>query len=170
MGMRKTYPPEYRQRMVELVRAGRSAESLAREFEPTAQSIRNWAKQADLDEGIRSDGLTTAEREELRQLRRDNVRLREEREILKMLDVWSRKIIGWSMGTSLRQRLVLDALGMAITRRQPQGVILHSDQGSQYTSLAFGKRCEAFGIRISMGSVGDCYDNSMAEGSALNCV
>ena len=86
--VRKRYPPEYRQQMVELFRLGRSAEWLAREYEPTAQSIRNWARQADLDEGIRSDGLTTAEREELRQLRRDVKRLREERELLKKAAAW----------------------------------------------------------------------------------
>ncbi len=85
---RPPYPPEFRRQMVELVRSGRSPEQLAREFEPTAQSIRNWAAQADLDDGLRSDGLTTAEREELRRLRRDNRRLREEREILKKAAAW----------------------------------------------------------------------------------
>jgi transposase len=82
------YPPEFRRQMVELVRSGRSPEALSREFEPTAQSIRNWVEQADLDEGLRSDGLTTAEREELRRLRRDNRRLREERAILKKAAAW----------------------------------------------------------------------------------
>ena len=79
---RTAYPPAFRQQMIELVRAGRSPEDLAREFEPTAQTIRNWVAQADRDEGRRNDGLTTAEREELRRLRRENRRLREEREIL----------------------------------------------------------------------------------------
>jgi transposase len=74
---RNTYAPEYRQRLVEMARAGRSAESLARDFEPTAQTIRNWVAQADRDEGRRADGLTTAEREELRRLRRENRRLTE---------------------------------------------------------------------------------------------
>ena len=69
--------------MVELVRSGRSPEELSREFEPTAQTIRNWVKQTDLDAGLRSDGLTTEEREELRLLRRENKRLRMEQEILK---------------------------------------------------------------------------------------
>jgi transposase len=77
--------------MVELVRSGRSIESLAREFEPSAQTIRNWVKQADLDEGRRSDGLTTAEREELLRLRRENKTLRMEREILKKATVWFAK-------------------------------------------------------------------------------
>ena len=72
------YPQEYRKRIIELARAGRSPDALAREFEPTAQTIRNWVKQADLDEGFRHDGLTTAEREELRKRRRDNRRLAEE--------------------------------------------------------------------------------------------
>jgi transposase len=79
---RPPYPPEYRQQIVDLVRAGRSPEELAREFEPTGQTIRNWVKQTDLDEGRRQDGLTTVEREELRRLRRENRQLRNEREIL----------------------------------------------------------------------------------------
>jgi len=89
--MRKTrspYPPEFRQQMVELVRSGRNPEDLAREFEPSAQAIRNWVRQADLEEGRRADGLTTAEKEELRQLRRENRQLRIEREILKKAAAW----------------------------------------------------------------------------------
>jgi len=85
---RPAYPPEYRQQMVELVRAGRSPEELAREFESTAQTIRNWVKQADLDEGRRQDGLTTVERGELLRLRRENKRLRLEREILAKAAAW----------------------------------------------------------------------------------
>ena len=79
---RAPYPPEFRQQMVELVWAGRSPEELAREFEPSAQAIRNWVSQADRDDGGRSDGLTSGEREGLRRLRRENRRLRQEREIL----------------------------------------------------------------------------------------
>ena len=79
---RKTYPLEFRQRLLEMYRAGRSAESLARDFEPMAQTIRNWAAQADRDEEGWSDGLTTAERTELRELRRHNRRLEEELAIL----------------------------------------------------------------------------------------
>jgi transposase len=74
--------------MIELVRAGRTPEELAREFEPTAQSIRNWVVQADRDEGRRKDGLTTEERQELRRLRRENRQLREEREILSKAAAW----------------------------------------------------------------------------------
>ena len=74
--------------MVELVRSGRSPEELSREFEPTAQTIHNWVKQTDLDAGLRSDGLTTEEREELRLLRRENKRLRMEQEILKKAAAW----------------------------------------------------------------------------------
>ncbi len=85
---RRPYPPEFRRQMVELVRAGRSPESLAREFEPSAESIRNWVRQADRDEGRRDDGLTSAEREELRRLRRENRRLRLEREILAKAAAW----------------------------------------------------------------------------------
>ena len=84
----KRYAPEYRQRMVELVRAGRCPEELAREFQTSSQSIRNWVAQADRDEGRRRDGLTTAEREELTRLRRENRILREEREILSKVAAW----------------------------------------------------------------------------------
>jgi transposase len=85
---RRPYPLEYRERMMELVRSGRSPESLAKEFEPTAQCIRNWIRQADRDAGRRQDGLTTAERAELQRLRRENATLREEREILKKAAAW----------------------------------------------------------------------------------
>jgi putative transposase len=80
-----------------------------------------------------------------------------------VLDVWSRKVVGWSMANHLRAELVLDALEMAIGQRRPKDVVHHSDQGSQYTSPAFGKRCGEAGVRPSMGSVGDAYDNAMAE-------
>ncbi len=88
-----------------------------------------------------------------------------------VLDAWSRKIVGWSMANHLRAELVIDALEMAIGQRQPGGVIHHSDQGSQYTSLAFGKRCQEAGVRPSMGSVGDAYDNAMCESffATLEC-
>jgi transposase len=82
------YAQELKERMVELVRAGRSPDSLAKEFPPAAKTIRDWVKQADLDEGRRADGLTTVEREELRRLRRENKRLRLEREILGKAAAW----------------------------------------------------------------------------------
>lgn len=82
------YPPEFRRQMVELVRLGRTPGELGREFECSAQTIRNWVRQADRDEGLRDDGLTTDEREELRRLRRENRRLREEREILAKATAW----------------------------------------------------------------------------------
>lgn len=84
----RQYAPAFRQQMVELVRSGRSPESLSREFEPSAEAIRNWVKQADRDEGRRADGLTSAEREELSRLRRENRRLRIEREILAKATAW----------------------------------------------------------------------------------
>jgi putative transposase len=80
-----------------------------------------------------------------------------------VLDVWSRKVVGWATASHLRTELVLDALNMAVGQRRPRGVIHHSDQGSQYTSLAFGKRCREAGVRPSMGSVGDAYDNALCE-------
>jgi len=258
--------------MVELVRAGRDPVDLAREFEPTAQSICHWVTQADRQEGRREekgDGLAAAERDDLARLRRENKQLRLEREILSraaawfaretygalrvhaqlqadggrhgrkriarlmraaglvgasrrrdgvtttrrdkdarpapdlvdrnfvaskpnqlwvaditfvptaggflylavVLDAWSRKIVGWSMANHLRAELVLAALEMAIGQRRPGDVIHHSDQGSQYTSLAFGKRCHEAGVRPSMGSVGDAYDNAMCESffATLEC-
>jgi transposase len=84
----KPYPPEFRERLIELVRKGRTPEELSRQFEPSAQAIRNWVRQADRDAGRRQDGLTTAEQEELRRLRRENRVLREERAILKKAAVW----------------------------------------------------------------------------------
>jgi putative transposase len=88
-----------------------------------------------------------------------------------VLDVWSRRVVGWCMATHLRTELVLAALEMAVWRRQPSGVIHHSDQGCQYTSLAFGKRCQEAGVKPSTGSVGDCFDNAMAESffATLEC-
>jgi putative transposase len=88
-----------------------------------------------------------------------------------VLDVFSRRIVGWAMETCLRTELVLKALEMALGQRRAAGVIHHSDQGSQYTSLAFGKRCEQAGVRPSMGSVGDCFDNAMCESffATLEC-
>ena len=85
---RLPYPPEFRQQMVDLVRAGRTPEELSREFEPTAQSIWNWVRQAERDQGGRVDGLKTDEKEELRRLRRENKVLREEKEILKKAAAW----------------------------------------------------------------------------------
>lgn len=80
-----------------------------------------------------------------------------------VLDVYSRRIVGWAMETHLRTELILAALNMAITQRRPSAVIHHSDRGCQYTSYAFGKRCREAGVMPSMGSVGDAYDNAMAE-------
>jgi len=85
---RKPYPPEFRQQLVELVRAGRSPEELSREFEPSAQSISNWVAQADHDAGKRKDGLTSSEREELARLRKENRQLKLEREILSKAAAW----------------------------------------------------------------------------------
>lgn len=79
------------------------------------------------------------------------------------LDVWSRKVIGWHIGQSLHTDLILAALEMAARARKPKSVIHHSDQGCQYTSLAFGSRCKELKVRPSMGTVGDAYDNAMAE-------
>lgn len=80
-----------------------------------------------------------------------------------VLDVYSRRIVGWSTETHLRTELILDALDMAVTLRRPDAVIHHSDRGCQYTSYAFGKRCKEAGVMPSVGSAGDAYDNAMAE-------
>jgi putative transposase len=88
-----------------------------------------------------------------------------------VLDAFSRRIVGWAMANHLRTELVLQALDMAVHQRRPADVIHHSDQGSQYTSLAFGKRCREAGVRPSMGSVGDAYDNALCESffATLEC-
>jgi putative transposase len=88
-----------------------------------------------------------------------------------VLDVWSRRIVGWAMTTHLQTPLVVAALDMAIAQRQPAAVIHHSDQGCQYTALEFGRRCREANVRPSMGSVGDCYDNAMCESffATLEC-
>jgi len=85
---RPPYSSEFRRQMVDLVRSGRTPEELSREFEPSADSIRLWVRQSDLDEGRRDDGLTSTEREELNRLKRENRRLREEREILSKAAAW----------------------------------------------------------------------------------
>ncbi|WP_347255103.1 IS3 family transposase [Brachymonas denitrificans] len=328
--VRPPYPAEFRQQMVELVRAGRSPAELSREFGVTAQSITNWVGQAAIDSGKPlpgKEGLTTAEREELVRLRRQLRQVQMERDILGkgyslvcgsqrrdfnevfglvmanqadlpvrtmcrvlgvsasgfyawldrspsqrsianavmterirqvhkdsyesygmprvraelmeqgacisrqrvarlmrsarlqgiskrrgftvtthrdkrqapardlvnrrfrangpnqlwvadmtyvptwmgflylavVIDVWSRRVVGWSMGERMTSDLVLAALNMALEQRKPKGVIHHSDQGSQYTSQAFGERCRQMSVRPSMGTVGDAYDNAMAE-------
>lgn len=86
-------------------------------------------------------------------------------------DVWSRRVVGWAMGETMTCDLVLAALNMAIEQRKPADVIHRSDQGSQYASIAFGERCKAMGVRPSMGTVGDAYDNAMAESffASLEC-
>ena len=88
-----------------------------------------------------------------------------------VLDAWSRRVVGWSMATHLRTELVLEALNMALEQRRPEGVIHHSDQGTQYTAIAFGLRCREAGVRPSMGSVGDCFDNALCESffATLEC-
>jgi len=88
-----------------------------------------------------------------------------------VVDAWSRRVVGWSMATHLRTELVLSALEMALWRRRPEGVIHHSDQGCQYTSIAFGQRCREAGVRPSTGSVGDCFDNALCESffATLEC-
>ena len=88
-----------------------------------------------------------------------------------VLDAFSRRVVGWAMATHLRTELVLAALNMALGQRRPVAVIHHSDQGTQYTSIAFGMRCRQAGVRPSMGSVGDCFDNAMCESffATLEC-
>ena len=86
-------------------------------------------------------------------------------------DVYSRKVVGWAFGVQMTAELVLMALNMALHTRKPGAVIHHSDQGSQYTSVAFGNRCREMGVRLFMGTVGDAYDNAMAESffASLEC-
>ena len=88
-----------------------------------------------------------------------------------VIDAYSRKVVGWSMATHLRTELVLDGLEMALSQRQPESVIHHSDHGCQYTAISFGQRCRQAGARPSRGSVGDCYDNALCESffATLEC-
>jgi putative transposase len=88
-----------------------------------------------------------------------------------VLDVYSRRVVGWAMDSHLRTELVLDALNMAVGQRKPTAVIHHSDQGCQYTSVAFGLRCRQVGVTPSTGSTGDAYDNAMCESffATLEC-
>jgi putative transposase len=88
-----------------------------------------------------------------------------------VIDAFSRRVVGWAMHNHLRSDLVLQALEMAYGQRRPGDVVHHSDQGTQYTSIAFGMRCHEMGVRPSMGSVGDCFDNAMAESffATLEC-
>ncbi len=84
-----------------------------------------------------------------------------------VIDAFSRRVVGWSMRRDLTAELVVEALAMAIWNRRPApGLVHHSDQGAQYTSLAFGRHCREAGISLSMGSVGDCYDNAACESSS----
>ena len=88
-----------------------------------------------------------------------------------VMEAFSRRVVGWAMATHLQSELVLSALNMALYQRRPEDVIHHSDQGAQYTSIAFGMRCREAGVRPSMGSAGDCYDNAMCESffATLEC-
>jgi putative transposase len=80
-----------------------------------------------------------------------------------VLDVFSRMIVGWAMDQRIGSQLVLRALEMACAQRRPRKVIHHSDHGTEYTAVAFGKRCTQLGVEMSMGTVGDCFDNAMME-------
>src|SRR2546428_71791 len=218
---RPPYPPEFKRRLVELVRAGRNPEELAEKFEPTAQAIHERSRgtygerrlHAELiDLGVRigrkritrlmrAMGLAGVSR------RKSTITTTRDHDarpapdlvdrnftapgpdqlwvadityiptwagllyLAVVLDAWSRRAVGWAMATHLRTELVLDALNTAVTQRRPANAIHHSDQGCQYASLAFGRRCELMGVRPSMGSVGDAYDNAMCESffATLEC-
>ena len=87
-----------------------------------------------------------------------------------VLDVFSRRVVGWAMATHLRTELVVEALEMAVEQRRPEAVVHHSDQGCQYTSLAFGGRCREWGVALSMGSVGDCFDCACYADIGIECI
>jgi putative transposase len=88
-----------------------------------------------------------------------------------VIDVFSRRVVGWAMAEPLRTELMLAALNRALVQRRAKDVIHHSDQGAQYPSVTFGLRCQQMGVRRSMGSVGDCFDNALAESffATLGC-
>ena len=147
------YPPEFRAEAIRLARSrGKSHRQIAEDLGVTSETLRLWRKQADLDEGKRrQDGFLF---------------------LAVILDAWSRRVVGWSMRAHLHTELVLAALEMAVWNRWPEaGVIHHSDHGCQDTSVLFGERCAAAGIRSSMGSVGDCFDNVLVESffATLEC-
>ena len=100
---RRRYPPEFREQLIALVRAGRSPDELAKEFEPSGQTIHNWVAQADRDGGMRKDGPTGAELEELRQLRKENRQLKLEREILSKAAAWFAQETGTTKAPSTRR-------------------------------------------------------------------
>lgn len=123
--------PEFRRRLVEMVRSGRSPEELAKKFEPTAQSIRNWVAQADRDAGRRSDGLTTEEHEELRRLRRENRTLREDRDIQRKAAAWFAREAArgaWNQGIGFVRSWPLGALRRAGSAL-PRAALLHGTEG-----------------------------------------
>jgi len=126
----RPYPPEFRQRLIELVRKGRTPEELARQFEPSAQAIRGWVKQAALDVGERSDGLTTAERDELRRLRREVRQLREERVILSNGRARHRPC------HLLREKLAVSYAG---ERPGSRGRQLHGDIANPFSNMVRGR-------------------------------
>src|SRR5207245_2344271 len=228
---RPPYPPAFRAEAVRLIRFGHKPLSeIAKDLGVTDQTLRNWVRQADVDEGSR-DGLTSRENAELqeegvrcsrkrvarlmrkagiegchrRRSIRTTQRVVEAEEVPDLvqrkfnpeapnrlwvadltyvptmagflflavvLDVFSRRVIGWAMGARPTMQLVIEALDMAIWNRQADpGVIHHSDHGSQYTSLAYGQRMREAGLVSSMGSVGDAYDNAVAEAffATLEC-
>jgi putative transposase len=88
-----------------------------------------------------------------------------------VIDAFSRRVVGWDMATHLKTQLVLDALEMALLQRRPIGVVHQSDQGTQYTSIAFGGRCKEGDVRPSMGLAGDCFDNALCDSffATLEC-
>src|SRR5436305_121655 len=185
------YSLEFRREAVRLLRtSGRSIPQLAEQLGCSPQSLRNWARQLDVDEG-KAEGLSTDERERLRReagisglikkkrgqttIRVPGVRVCEDLVdraflaaapdqlwvaditylrtwegwlyLVAVQDVFSRRIVGWSMADHMRTELVCDALEMALAQRRPQpGLIWHSDQGSQFVSLAFGQQARAAGI------------------------
>jgi hypothetical protein len=176
---RPPYPAEFRARIIELARAGRSPEDLAKAFEPCSHPIRSGLAGVSRRRGPR----TTVRDARLRpasDLMDRNV-FAEKPDVLwvaditpgraggrlyvptwagflypaVVLDAFSRRIVGWAMGTDLKTDLVLDALNMAVQQRRPGNVIHHLDQGSPFASAAFGLRCKEAGVRPSMGSVGD---------------
>ena len=126
----RPYAPAFRRQMVDLVRSGRTPEELSREFEPTAQAIWNWVRQADRDDGRRQDGPTSAEREELTRLRRENRQLRQERDILAKAAAWF-----------ARETAVIP--GLPIHEREP-GLIRHRHHGTRARRVDRRLRCVAF--------------------------
>ncbi|EFB1391351.1 TPA: IS3 family transposase [Enterobacter roggenkampii] len=195
------FSPEIRQRAIRMVLESQDEYdsqwaaicSIAPKIGCTPETLRVWVRQHERDTGGGDGGLTSAERQRLKELERENRELRRSNDILRqasayfakaefdrldftyvstwqgfvyvafIIDVFAGYIVGWRVSSSMETTFVLDALEQALWARRPSGTVHHSDKGSQYVSLAYTQRLKEAGLLASTGSTGDSYDNAMAE-------